>query len=293
MKTVLSILSVILLSSCSFNGMFLEPFKVPSHVQWLDLIDGADTARYYFEPDAHRPTFLINDQDTVETDYTIESIMFESANGNKLNGCLLKPKNGNPTATILHFHGNGGLLVRYFNKITPLIKYGFQVFIFDYSGFGFSEGEATRENVLIDGNSALTYLKSRDDVKNTKLVIYGQSLGGHLSAVVAEQRQDEIDGLVVEGAFSSHKDVAAERAWIFGRLLVSEKYSAKESIKNYKKPVLIIHSSEDDVIPFEMGQTIFNNANAPKELYEIKNCHICGPKFYADSIASKIKAMIK
>ena len=273
--------------------MFLEPFKLSSDIQWLYMTNGADTAHYYFEPDAHRPTFLINDQDTVETDYTIESVMFESANGNKLNGCLLKPKNGNPTATILHFHGNGGLLVNYFNKITPLIKYGFQVFIFDYSGFGFSEGEATRENVLIDGNSALTYLKSRDDVKNTKLVIYGQSLGGHLSAVVAEQRQDEIDGLVVEGAFSSHKDVAAEKASIFGRLLVSEKYSAKESIKNYKKPVLIIHSSEDDVIPFKMGKTIFNNANAPKEFYEIKNCHICGPKFYADSIANKIKAMIK
>lgn len=293
MKTILTLLSLVLLSSCSFNGMYLEPFKLPSNIQRLDLISCADTSIYKFEPETHRPTFLINDQDTVETDYTIESVMFESANGNKLNGCLLKSKNGNPTATILHFHGNGGLLVRYFDKITPLIKYGFQVFVFDYSGFGFSEGEATRENVLIDGNSALTYLQSRDDVKNTKLVIYGQSLGGHLSAVVAEQRQDEIDGLVVEGAFSSHKDVAAEHAWIFGRLLVSEKYSAKESIKNYKKPVLIIHSSEDDVIPFEMGQTIFNNANAPKELYEIKNCHICGPKFYADSIAYKIKAMIK
>lgn len=293
MKTILAVLSVIFLSSCSFNGMYLEPFKLPSNVEWLDLVYGADTVRYHFEPKTHRPTFLINDQDTVGTDYTIESVMFQSTNGNNLNGCLLKPKNANPTITLLHFHGNGGLLVNYFNKITPLIKHGFQVFVFDYSGFGFSDGEATRENVLIDGNSALTYLKSRDDVKNTKLVIYGQSLGGHLSAVVAEQRQDEIDGLVVEGAFSSHKDVAAEKASIFGRILVSEKYSAKESIKNYRKPVLIIHSSEDKVIPFEMGQTIFNNANSPKELYEIKNCHICGPKFYADSIANKIKAMIK
>ena len=63
--------------------------------------------------------------------------------------------------------------------------------------------------------------------------------------------------------------------------------------RNYKKPLLIIHSSEDKVIPFEMGQTLFNKANAPKELYVVKNCHICGPKFYSDSIAEKIKNMIK
>ena len=168
----------------------------------------------------------------------------------------------------------------------------FQVFIFDYSGFGFSEGKATRKQVLSDANAALNYIKGREDVKGTKLVIYGQSLGGHLSAVVAAQRQEEIDGLVIEGAFSSHKDIAAENAGFFGRLLVCEQYSASESIRNYKKPVLIIHSTEDDIIPFEMGKKLFDNANNPKEFYEIKHCHMCGPDFYAESIAQKIKKMV-
>ena len=91
---------------------------------------------------------------------------------------MLKPKNVTPTITLLHFHGNAGFLLSQYQAMTPLLKYGFQIFVFDYSGFGFSEGKATRTNVLIDGNSALTYVKSRDDIKNTKLVIYGQSLGG-------------------------------------------------------------------------------------------------------------------
>ena len=125
-------------------------------------------------------------------------------------------------------------------------------------------------------------------MKGTKLVIYGQSLGGHLAAVVAQQRQDDIDALVIEGAFSSHKDIASKTAGIFGRIFVSEKYSAFKSIQEYKKPVLVIHSTEDEIIPFKMGQKIFENANAPKEFYEIKKCHICGPEFYADSISQKI-----
>lgn len=173
-----------------------------------------------------------------------------------------------------------------------MIKYGFQIFAFDYSGFGFSEGKATRQNVLVDANAALSYVKSRPDIKNTKLVIYGQSLGGHLSVVVASQRQTEIDGLIIEGAFSSHKDIAAKTAGILGRILVSQQYSAYKAIRSYKKPVLVIHSSEDEVIPFSMGQKIFNHANTPKEFYEIKKCHICGPEFYADSISQKIMDML-
>jgi dipeptidyl aminopeptidase/acylaminoacyl peptidase len=293
MKAILSLLSLVCLSACSFNGVFLQPLKLPENLQHLKLMTDTDTTYYNFTLDAHQPKFLKNDQDSIALDFTIESVMFKSANGNNLNGWMLKPKNADPKITLLHFHGNGGLLLSQYDAITPLLKYGFQIFLFDYSGFGFSEGEATRDNVLIDGNSALTYLKSRNDVKNTKLVIYGQSLGGHLSAVVAQQRQNEIDGLVVEGAFSSHKDIAANRATFFASWIVSEKYSAYESIQEYKKPVLIIHSTEDNIVPFEMGQKLFAKANPPKEFYELNKCHICGPRYYADSIAAKIKNMLK
>ncbi|MDQ3049529.1 MAG: alpha/beta fold hydrolase [Bacteroidota bacterium] len=251
-----------------------------------------DSTLVIFSADTYQPTFLKNGKDTIDFDFTIESVVFERSNGNKLNGWVLKPKNKIPTITLLHFHGNAGFLISQYQAITPLIKYGFQVFVFDYSGFGFSEGQATRENVLIDANSALSYVKSRPDIKDTKLVIYGQSLGGHLAAVVAEKRQADIDGLVIEGAFSSHKDIAAKTAGIFGRILVSEKYSAFKSIRSFKKPVLVIHSTEDEVIPFKMGQKIFDNANAPKEFYKIKKCHICGPEFYADSISNKIINML-
>jgi len=302
MKIILPLLTVLLLTACSFNKVYLHPIKLsqipPDKKEaTMTVHTNNDTTLVVFQSKTFQPTFISTTNDTLKHNFTIESIVFKSENGNCLNGWFLKPKDFTPTITLLHFHGNAGcllsLFLHQFQTITPLLKYGFQIFVFDYSGFGFSEGKATRQNVLIDGNSALTYLKNRDDVKNTKLVIYGQSLGGHLSAVVAQQRQADIDGLVVEGAFSSHKDVAAVYAGFLGRMLVSEKYSASKSIRTYIKPLLIIHSTEDKVIPFKMGQKVYNNANEPKEFYIIKECHICGPAFYADSISSKIENMLR
>lgn len=296
-RIILTISIMTFLTACSFNKMYLQPTTLPNIPPDKNKISITtttenDTTLVEFNTKTLQPTFLKNNKDTIILDYTIESVIFKSSSGNNLNGWLLKPKNINPTITLLHFHGNAGFLLSQYQATTPLLKYGFQVFVFDYSGFGFSEGKATRDNVLLDGNSALTYIKTREDVKNTKLVIYGQSLGGNLSAVVAQQRETEIDGLVIEGAFSSHKDIAAKTAGFLGRMLVSEKYSALKSIRTLQKPVLVIHSTEDEIIPFEMGQKIFNNANEPKMFYEIKECHMCGPDFYADSISQKIKNML-
>lgn len=286
------LITVFFFSSCSFNKMFLQPSKIPVEARKLKITSAADTSYITFDTLTLQPTFLDGDLDTIELAYTIESVFFENEKGNVLNGWFLKPKNSNPDITLLHFHGNAGAIISQYQAMVPLLEHGFQVFTFDYSGFGFSEGKATRKNVLMDGNAALSYLETRADVKNTKLVIYGQSLGGHLSAVVAEQREDEIDGLVIEGAFSSHKDIAAEVAGFIGRMFVSEKYSALESIKEYTKPLLVIHSSEDEIIPLKLGEKIFDEANAPKEFYKIDGCHICGPEYYADRISVKIQRML-
>lgn len=270
--------------------MFLQPDKLPDNAKQLTIKTDKDTMQVAINPGNFQPTFHKDAKVVTNPDYTIESVVFESPDGNKLNGWLLKPPT-KAAITLLHFHGNSGFIFSQYQAMTPLIKYGFQIFVFDYSGFGFSEGEATRKNVLVDGNAALTYIKSRDDVKDTKIIIYGQSLGGHLATVVASERQDEIDGLVIEGAFSSHKDIAADQAWIFGRLLVKEQYSAKIAIVKYRKPLLIIHSKEDDIIPIGMAQVLFDHANVPKEFYEIDGCHICGTDKYAEQISNKIMKM--
>ena len=299
-KIILPLIISFLFASCSLNKKFLEPSKIPINAKSATIINhqSNDTLIIKFSGAAFQPTFIKHQHDTVDLGYTIESVVFKSATGNRLNGWFLRPKNPTLPITLLHFHGNEGNLLNQYQSISQLAKNGFQVFMFDYSGFGFSEGDATRENVLTDALSALDYVKSNARVANTKLIIYGQSLGGHLAVVVASQRQSDIDGLVIEGAFSSHKDMAAyEARKLFflsfaGRILTKSGYSAMRSIGDFHKPLLVIHSSEDEEVPFYMGRKIFEKANDPKEFYEIKGRHMLGPIYYTDVISQKIINML-
>jgi dipeptidyl aminopeptidase/acylaminoacyl peptidase len=291
-KTLLTSLTIALLTSCSFNKAFLKPTKISPTAKKATIKTATDTTIFSFSGDNHQPGITQKNGEPAILDYTIESVIFKSGNGNKLNGWLLKPKNILPAITLLHLHGNEGALLNQYQAISPLLKNGFQIFVFDYSGFGFSEGAATRENILTDALSAFDYIKSRKDVVNTKIVIYGQSIGGHLSAVVAAERQQALDGLVIEGGFSSYKDIAGHKFPLLGKLFAKQGYSATKSIKNFHKPLLVIHSTEDKEVPFYMGKKIFDNANVPKEFYEIKNCHICGAIYYTDEISIRIKSML-
>lgn len=286
------IVTAILSSSCALNRTFLKPTRLPDNAQSETLYIQGDTVTVDYRGEDQHPLFIRNGKDTVQFKHTIESVMFKSTSGNLLNGWIIKSKEVQPKATILFFHGNSGDIAHMHWAMNLLLQYGFQVFAIDYSGYGLSQGRATRKNVLKDGNSALDYLLTRPDVKNTKIVIYGQSLGGHLSVVVAAMNQNKIDGLVEEGGFSSHKEIGKAFAGSFGKMMVKEEYSAKDSIVNFHKPILIIHSKEDEVVPFEMGQELYNLANEPKEFYIIDGCHTCGSRIYAKEIAEKILKMV-
>jgi dipeptidyl aminopeptidase/acylaminoacyl peptidase len=295
--TLIAIIALFLLSSCAFNNKFLGPTKYDSNTKAVTVSKTkTDSIVAVYNGNNFQPTFLKNGIDSIALTYTLESVIFKSANGNNLNGWMLKPKGTAITHTILHFHGNGGNILGQFSIMKPLLAKGFQVFVFDYSGFGFSEGKATRKNLLKDGISAVNYLKNRADVKDTKFIIYGQSYGGHLAICVAEKMQNKIDGLVSEGAFSSHKDIAADGmknkfTETMARLWVKDIYSAKKAIAKIKKPILIIHSSEDKTIPFAMGKKLFEKAIEPKAFMEVTGGHILSLFKYADEISEKIKKM--
>ena len=289
---ILLILVSCLLASCALSNQFLQPIKIPNNVTNLEITTSFDTIRSIVNPITRQPLFLSKKGDTIPLNYTVHSVIFKSSSGNNLNGWLLKPKNQISEITILHLHGNGGLLYSQYKSMEPLLKFGFQIFLFDYSGYGFSEGKASRENIIKDATSALSYIINNDNIQNNKIVVYGHSLGGNLAAIIAPDIEDSIDGLIIEGAFSNHKDVAANVAGFVGRLIVREKNDALKTIKDYNKPLLVIHSTEDETIPYEMGKKIFHSANKPKELFTIKKCHMCGPRYYGKEISNKIKKMI-
>jgi uncharacterized protein len=295
----LLLFALTLLTSCAYNNKFLAPAKYNNQTRAVTTTKTKtdSTTVTYNGKEPYQPTFLQNGTDTIRTEYTTEAVMFSSSNGNTLNGWMLKPKSGLPTTTLLNLHGNGGSILGQHVYIKAMLTQGFQIFVFDYSGYGFSNGEATRANLLTDGIAAVDYLKTRDDVKNTKLVLFGQSFGGHLAACVAAKRENSIDALVIEGGFSNHKDIASDGAKPFiafmSRIFVKEIYAATDLIQKYHKPLLIIHSSDDKVIPFKMGQKVFANANEPKQFMEIKGSHLEGTIKYTQEIATKIKGLLQ
>ena len=286
------VLLILIISSCTPNSAFLHPTVLNRGDSFSAYVPEAnDTLTLSFKNDYS--TNIVNSEgETPDLPYSIETWRFPNRSGDSLHGWFFKPDENYNGTTIYFLHGNALNISYQYLFATPFVKAGFQVFIFDYSGFGFSQGKATRKAVKNDATDAFNYMLSRKDIEHEHLLIYGQSLGGHLSVVIANENQDKIDGLVTEGAFSSHSDIAASVVPVIGRILTIEKYSAEKNIVDFKKPILIIHSTEDERIPFEHGERLFELANEPKEFYVIDKQHIRGPIYYGDSISAKMARMV-
>lgn len=282
------------LGSCAMNEKFVNPFPFPTTTKVVTINKGkADSTKVYFTGTGHEPIF-VKSGDTLYKDIQFSGVFFNNSNGERLHGYILKSRTAKSlNINIVHFRGAANnLVINQFQAIEPLVRQGFTILVFDYAGFGFSGGHATRKDLLDDGQAAISYMKSVSESK-TKLIAYGQSFGGNLAVAVAAKAQDKLDALVTEGAFSSHKDMAAVDSGLGGRIFVKEIYSAKRTVDNFKKPILIIHSTEDETVPFSMAKKIYSCANQPKVLLEIKGKHLEGPTNSAELITEKIKEILK
>ena len=286
-----------LLAAFCCNGAladpFLEPQVLPDNLNQLNFEDSktGDVIRVRLDEN-HLPVTQDFFAEGVSIPFFIEGFLIESASGNQLHAWQVVPRQDPNGVSVLFFHGNAGNILSNLGAGIALVKKGFKVTIVDYSGYGYSTGDASRDNVLADAQSALELFFPMAQEVNEKLVLYGQSLGGHLAVVIAARNQEKIDGLVIEGAFSSHKAIAATHKGALGRIFVSEPYSAEESIGDYTKPILVIHSRDDEIVPFSMGEQLFEAANEPKSFYPIDQAHLAGLSLYADEIAEKIILML-
>lgn len=287
------ILLIAITSSCAFNKMFLHPFPLKTTDSYSDYNeDLKDTLTLTFNAD-QTPIIKNSNNELADLSYVVENIHFANQQEDTLNAWFIKPNENYNGITLYFLHGNAGNIVYNYLLMEPFVKKGFQVFMIDYSGFGFSQGKSKRKYVLTDAKDGLDYLLGRTDIKHDKLIMYGQSLGGHLAAVSGSQNQELIDGLVLEGAFTSHKDAANDRVPFLSRIFVREIYSGEKNIINLKKPLLVIHSTEDAVIPYKHGERLFELATTEKELYSIDGRHVFGPLLYGDSIAEKLVELVK
>jgi fermentation-respiration switch protein FrsA (DUF1100 family) len=195
-----------------------------------------------------------------------EDAWFRSANGARLNGWFAEARR--PRAVVLYAEGNAGNITNRRDVLTLFRdRLNTSVLVFDYQGYGKSEGTPTREGILDDARAARRWLAEKTGVAEKDIVLVGQSLGGSVAVDLAAR--DGARGLVLENTFSSLADVTRQH---FGRLagrLVTNQLDSASLIRDYQGPLLQSHGDADAVVPFDQGRRLFEAANEPKRFVAV------------------------
>ena len=174
--------------------------------------------------------------------------------------------------TVLFCHGNAGNMSDRLDTVEIFHELGLNVFIFDYRGYGGSEGKPSEEGTYLDAEAAWLYVTVEHKVSPESLVIAGRSLGGGVASWLAVHHPPRM--LILESTFTSMKDVAADYyPYIPARILCRFRYDTVNRLSSVRCPVLVIHSADDDVIPYHHGRELFTAANEPKTFLEIRGTH--------------------
>jgi len=206
--------------------------------------------------------------DDLGLDY--EQVVFKSDDGLQLSGWYI------PAAisefTILFCHGNGGNIYHSLDSINILHELGLNCFIFDYRGYGNSEGKPTEEGTYLDAEAAYKWLTKGKKISPDSIIVFGRSLGGSIAAQLASKVNTS--ALVVEGTFTSYVDIGKKfYPYMPVRWFARFSYDTLEYIKNVRCPVMLIYSRNDEVVPFEFGLELYEAAGEPKEFVEIFGSH--------------------
>ena len=180
-----------------------------------------------------------------------------------------------PAATargvILFCHGNAGNITHRITTLKLLHEMGFATLIFDYRGYGRSQGVPTEQGTYRDAEAAWQYLRGQGHEEDD-IIVMGRSLGGAVAAELAQRHTPR--AVVLESTFTSTPDLAAELYPLFPvRWLSRFQYATMEYLRSITAPVLIVHSRDDEIIPFHHGQRLFEAANPPKQFLELKGGH--------------------
>ena len=210
-----------------------------------------------------------------------EEVVFPSRDGTALSGWFI-PAVGAAKGTILHLHGNAENMTSHFGFVDWLPAAGFNLFVFDYRGYGKSAGHPNRAGVYEDSCAALAYLRSRDDLDPTRLLVLGQSLGGALAiAMVGGGERLGVRGVVVEASFYSYRgivrDSIAKMPFLsffktpLAQILINDDLSPAAYVGRIAPiPLLLIHGTEDEIIPFRHAELLLERAKEPKTLWRIE-----------------------
>jgi len=174
-------------------------------------------------------------------------------------------KDADDYKTILFLHGNAGSLENRIHKINHFKDMNINFLIVAWRGFSGNKGKPTEKGLYEDARSAVRWLRS-NGVEENNIIIYGESLGTGVATEIAQNKN--FAGIILESPFTSMIDAGKDKyPYLPVRLLLKDKYESNQKIKNIKSPVLIMHGKVDNIVPFHMGEKMYELANDPKYYY--------------------------
>lgn len=225
---------------------------------------------------------------------TRKEVSFKAPDGSVLHGFYFKKKNS--PYTILVSHGNAGNVSYRMHVVQLLSQAGASVFIYDYEGYGKSTGEPSLKNICDDGLAAFDYLVNNLGIKPNRIVLYGESLGSGVSCHIASERPHA--GIILQSGFSSLMAVAREKINILNayppQLYPSPSLDNKAYLANEKQPLLIIHGTDDSLIPISQAYEVYKTGSQKKTLLAIEGAghndvYMVGP----DKILSSVRSFLE
>lgn len=199
-----------------------------------------------------------------------EAVRLGTADGETLAGWFIPA----PAArgTLLYLHGNGGNIGHRLDPIAVFHRLGLNILIIDYRGYGASTGKPGEAGTYQDALAAWDYLTQEKRHPPERIVLFGESLGGSIAARLAARQTPA--GLILYASFTSVPELAQVLYPIFpASLLARYRYDTRAALASVRCPLLILHSPEDEIIPFSHGQALLTAAREPKRLVELRGGH--------------------
>ena len=198
-----------------------------------------------------------------------ENVELVTSDNIQLHGWYIPGKRSDKA--LLFFHANGGNISHRGDSLKIFHQLGLNVLIIDYRGYGLSGGELSEEGIYRDAIAAWEYLLGRG-FKKSDIIIFGRSLGGAVATHLS--RNVKPAALILESTFSSVRDMASRVMPLVSNLVYLRfSFNTESKIKNTSVPLLVLHSPDDEIIPFKLGQKVFSAGNAPKYFYELNGGH--------------------
>jgi fermentation-respiration switch protein FrsA (DUF1100 family) len=200
-----------------------------------------------------------------------EEVHFVAEDGVRLHGWWIPGPAG--AGTLLYCHGNAGNIGDRSGIVADLSRLGVNVFIFDYRGYGKSRGWPNEIGTYRDARAAYEVARARhDDTEQPPIIAYGRSLGAAVAVQLAVDKP--LRGLVLEGAFTSTRDMARELfPGLPVHLICRYRYDSGVKVPALRIPKLMAHGRRDEVVPIHLGRRLYDRAAEPKQFYELPGFH--------------------